>query len=559
MRKLFRCSPLKCGYYAVFGLCYAMPLTECSSPVSLERMPAAALDLDTQRLKGKHRYIVTLHDDVAADEFVAERKLNSAEHFHALRSFAHDLDETEVATLIKDKRRVRFVEMDGPVSFGPVNPPLPTAIPLQNVPHGIQRMRLPQFPLAHINGVNEIKNVDVAIIDSGIDPHEDLQVYQNFAAFSSNGTDSNGHGTAVAGILAAIDNNLGVVGVASGVRIWNVKALGPPPFNTWSNVLKGINYVYQHADQISVVNMSLGNQDANAPIATLHSAIKKLVRAGVVVVAAAGNNARDLAGPDGIYDTGDDAVPAAFPEVMAVSAMDATIESGATHPNDQFWLVNPGVEGTNFSAIPRSIPTDNPDPTVVYPVSRGRAIDVAAPGVNVFTTASGVGSDGFSHNYAFQTGTSFAAPHVAGLVALYIAANGRAHDEKGVYKIRQAIIDQSEALQPQSSWASDPHDPDSNHESLAFPSEAWVPAPTLSQVVNYPVDVKLTVTTADAATCSLIPCSIPGYNYTIQMTSDLVHWTDLISIPGDGTVLQATDSDLSSSNRFYRVRTSATP
>jgi subtilisin family serine protease len=106
------------------------------------------------------------------------------------------------------------------------------------------------------------------------------------------------------------------------------------------------------------------------------------------------------------------------------------------------WVQTPGVLGSNFNQVPR---TNN------YVSSPGGAIDVAAPGVDIFTTGPGVGTDGIGHNYGFATGTSLAAPHVAGLVALYIAANGRATNADGVYRIRQAIVN---AGSPQSQWNS---------------------------------------------------------------------------------------------------------
>ena len=495
----------------------------------------------TGQPKPKERYIVTLQDDVSVDDFIKEHGFKPTRHLRGFKMFVHDLDEDEAAALRKDKRRVRAVEKDGPVTVSG-----------QTIPTGLQRMAIPQFPVAHINGSNESLNVDVAVIDTGIDPHEELSIYQTYFAFSGDGTDSVGHGTSVAGIIAASDNGTGVVGVAPGVRLWNIKVIGPPPYNAWSYVLSGMNYVYQHSNEISVANISITNEGTAAPISSLRGATQRLVRSGIVVVAAAGNNNYDLAGPDGVYGTGDDALPASLAEAMAVSAMDPT--------GDVFWVVTPGSLGSNYSAIPRPAVTNNPDPTVVYPVSNGGAIDVAAPGVSILTTGSGVDTNGIGHNYVLATGTSFAAPHVTGLVALYIAANGRAHDEKGVYKIRQAIIDQSQALQPQSAWAHAAQDPDTNHEALAYPSEAWVPKPVMGFVKTNST-VELTISTGSPTTCDTIPCSIPGYNYTVQKTSDLTstNWSDLVTMAGDGTAFHVTDPSPNPVKGFYRVKRSPAP
>ncbi len=228
----------------------------------------------------------------------------------------------------------------------------------------------------------------------------------------------------------------------------------------------------------------------------------------------------------------------------------------------KIWVEEDATEptGSNYSQIPRPIPTDNPDPTVVYPVSDGGAIDVAAPGVNILTTAKRTEGEEVSHNYAFQTGTSFSAPHVVGLVALYIAANGRAHDEKGVYRIRQAIINESQRLQPQTRWANNAEDPDDNHEALAYPSEEWVPKPKLSLVRNS-VNTVLTATTAGTDTFDSLPRSIPGYQYAFQYRDGLIDpsWTDIASMSGDGDLLQATDTAPETGMRFYRVKISAAP
>src|SRR5207244_3120940 len=136
----------------------------------------------------------------------------------------------------------------------------------------------------------------------------------------------------------------------------------------------------------------------------------------------------------------------ALPETMAVSAMDPI--------DDSFW------PGTNLSNFPH---------TNSLVSSPGAAIDVAAPGVNILSTFIGT-------NYAVFSGTSMACGHVSGLVALYIAANGRAHSAQEVYKIRQRIID---AAQPQSQWLTPDVDPDLNQEGLAVASESWIPQPRI--------------------------------------------------------------------------------
>jgi len=250
-----------------------------------------------------------------------------------------------------------------------------------------------------------------------------------------------------------------------------------------------MDYVLDHADKISVANMSFANTGIGAPFSALKAALRNLVRAGVVVVAAAGNSGWDLAGPDQIYNTGDDALPAASPYAMAVSGMDAAPldwdpPPGEGPPLDKIWPLS------NYSQVPRPAPAPLPFPTPQpdYPVSPGGAIDVAAPAVFIrYPTWDD------SSGYNYTHGTSFAAPHVAGLVALYIAANGRATNEYGVYKIRQAIID---AGLPQSQWrpkgnpfdaiTNSTGDPDTNPEPLAIASENWVPRPVITNTAGAP-------------------------------------------------------------------------
>ncbi len=242
--------------------------------------------------------------------------------------------------------------------------------------------------------------------------------------------------------------------VIPGVRIWSVEVIGPSQ-HAVANVLAGMDYISLHADQISVVNASITIVAESYSVA-IHQAVTNIVNQGVVFVAAAGNGGGDISG-DLVWGNEDDALPAALAEVMTISAMDPNPTQFNTNaPLTAGGSPNPGFDTiasfSSFSLIRH-------DPSLV--LSSGFAIDVAAPGVNILSTYKG-------GDYAIMTGTSMASPHAAGLVALYIAANGRATNAAGVYQIRQAIVDNS---QPQSQWASYPNtaDPDGNPEPLAMP------------------------------------------------------------------------------------------
>ncbi len=403
--------------------------------------------------------IVNCQDGVDVDALIKEYGLTPKYIYrYALNGFAAPMGSDTINRLHQDNR-VLTVEADGPVSLAS-----------QTTPAGVTRIGADTFPVGRSNSAYLPLNVDVAVLDSGINSNSDLlPAFQTYSAYSGlDGSDSfvgtidhpNGHGTLVTGVIAAQDNGIGILGVAPGVRIWNVKCDGPAPNNTWTDLVKGMDFATANSSNIAVANISIGNTDVGAPIGAIRSALHRMVRGGIVVVVAAGNFTNDLAGPDGIYGNGDDALPAALADAMAVSAMDPTSDTIATF--------------SNFGRLPR---TNNVNSNIAanFVLSPGGTIDVAAPGVNILTT-------GGSNNYVAYSGTSLAAPHVVGLIALYIAVNGRATNEWGVYRIRQAIVDSG---LPQSQWrTNNTGDPDTNHEPLAIASLNWVP--TTLPIANEP-------------------------------------------------------------------------
>jgi hypothetical protein len=412
----------------------------------LRGAPAFAAIIVTNNLPMQ---IVCCQDGVDVDALIKKYGLSPKYIYrHALNGFAAPMDSATIKKLQSDSR-VLTVEADGIVTLAD-----------QTIPTGVIRIGANTFPVGRSNNAYLPLNVDVAVLDCGINPNPDLlPSYQTFFSFSSDGSDSfvgtttipDGHGTLVTGVIAAQDNSFGVVGVAPGVRIWNVKCTGPAPYNNWNNVILGMDFAIANSSNIAVANIFINNTGTGAPVGAIASAIHAMVRGGIVVVASAGNLTNDLAGTDGVFGTGDDPLPASLPDAMAVSAMDPLTDTFATF--------------SNFGRLPRTN-SANSNIAANYVLSPGGTIDVAAPGVNIYTT-------GGSNNYVTKSGTSFAAPHVAGLVALYIAVNGRATNEWGVYKIRQAIVDNS---LPQSQWrTNNTGDPDTNPEPLAMASLNWVP------------------------------------------------------------------------------------
>jgi subtilisin family serine protease len=464
--------------------------------------------------------LITLRPEADPDELLKEFGLQPRHRYlHALNGFAVALDARQIERLTHDPR-VLAVEPDSRI--------YPCA---QTNGSGVVRMGLPNFPVAHMNGKDNRIDVDVAVMDTGIQTdHPDLNVYQT-AGFADippgnpgyNGADWTGHGTHVAGIIGALDNDFGMVGVAPGVRLWSVQVLGPLEAG-WHNFLLGMDYIATNADKISVVNISIQG-DASSYTA-VHTAVSNLVNRGVVFVAAAGNDGNNIAGQDGVYGTGDDILPAALPEVITVSGM---VSDTNAFNYDWIWSVS------NFAL-------SNKVPSLVN--SPGAGIDVAAPAYEILSTW--VGS-----SYATDTGTSMASPHTAGLVALYIAANGRAHSFQDVINIRQAIIDNS---QSQSAWQ--PYavsgwppgttgDPDGNREPLAYPSENWVPQPTITSVTNTRAGLELGFP------------AVPGYTYTVEYSDRLdsaALWHPLSDATGSGILATVTMTDTNPApNRFYRL------
>ena len=374
------------------------------------------------------KYIIVLRDSAVspkslANEFLSRHGLELGYIFqNAIRGFAAAIPEDIMQKLRRDPR-IKYIEPDRWVyAFE------------QTIPTGITRIRADINATANINGLDEEIDVDIAILDSGIDvEHPDLNIVQDitFVPFSLSGKDYFGHGTHVAGIIAARDNDIGVVGVAPGARLHAVKVLNRLGVGGVSSIIAGIDWVTKHADLIEVVNMSIGTTGYSR---AMHDAIAKSVSKGIVYVVAAGNESTDVYGKDGVFGTGDDILPASLPEVAAVSALtDLDGKPGGLGKSTVRFVDDTFA---NFSNYSRSVVPYNPV------ISSGAAIDFAAPGVNILSTYK-------NGQYYVASGTSMAAPYAAGCVALFIAQYGRAHDAEGVAPIRQALIDSAE---PQSAW-----------------------------------------------------------------------------------------------------------
>ena len=230
----------------------------------------------------------------------------------------------------------------------------------QETPWGITRVN------GGVDGTGKV----AWIIDSGIDQdHPDLNVDQNrsYSVFTKgrdkSPDDNNGHGSHVAGTIAALDNDQGVVGVAAGASVVAVKVLDAKGGGSYSGVIEGIDYVGANANAGDVANMSLGGPTSDA----LDQAILNASQNGIIFVLAAGNESDDANNHSPARVNGE--------YIYTISAMDET----------DTW-----ASFSNYGNPP---------------------IDYCAPGVDIKSTWK----DG---EYNTISGTSMASPHAAGVLLL---------------------------------------------------------------------------------------------------------------------------------------------
>src|ERR1044071_3076256 len=338
---------------------------------------------DVKGDKVPNQYIVVLnHNNLLSPNSVrslADNAMNQGAairqiYNNALDGFAIRVPNDKVLEAILKIPQVDYVEPDTKVkAFDQV------------LPTGVNRVDGDLSSTKSGDGSGTV-NVDIGIMDTGIDlNHPDLNVYKQvtFVSGTTSGNDDNGHGTSVAGIAAAKDDSQGVVGMAPGARLWSIKVLDSNGNGFISDIIEGIDYVTQHANEIDTVNLSFGAEGSNT---ALHSAIINSVAAGVTYAAAGGNDGNDASST----------IPASYPEVIAVSAtVDTDGKCGGLSVGTSAGSDDTLADFSNFGSV----------------------IDIAAPGVLIKTTARPSSyTDSFS-------GTSASTPHVTGAAALYKSEN----------------------------------------------------------------------------------------------------------------------------------------
>ncbi len=315
---------------------------------------------------GADRYIVVLEDNADSGAVADQHKGRygaQVRHLyrHALKGYAATVSDAKVDDLRRDSR-VDYVERDE------------TARAVaQTTPWGIDKVDADTSSTLAGNGSGTIPNVGSYVIDSGIAAHADLNLVKHVNYAGGKNTDCNGHGTHVAGTVAAKDNASDVVGVAPGAPLTGVKVLACNGSGSYSGVIAGVDWVTANAVKPAVANMSLGGPASKA----LDDAVLKSANSGVFYALAAGNDGANACN-------------------SSPSRVGAGTDNGIAT-----------VAATNSSDLEASWSNYGP------------CVDIWAPGVSILSTRKGGGTTTMS-------GTSMASPHTAGGGALYLSGTSAA-------------------------------------------------------------------------------------------------------------------------------------
>jgi subtilisin family serine protease len=383
-------------------------------------------------------YIVVLRAGTVPDSFARAESLTLKRVYRsALNGGVLELTEGEARRLRTDTR-VRGLTPVRELHALDIRLPA-TGVFTPGLPTGIDRIDAEFAP------INE--TVGVAILDSGIDvgrPEFNLQAALSFVSGSPTGQDDVGHGTHIAGIAAASVMSSGFRGVSPRAPLWSMKVLDSSGTGQDADVVAAIDWLTANGPGlgIRVANMSFGAPAiissacglvGSTVVDPLHFAICQSVQQGIIYVAAAGNggNAGGL-------------VPALYPEVVAVSNVrDNDGRGGALTP-----------------------PSDD----TFYPTSSyGSVVDLAAPGTAILSTVP-TGACLVCHpsGYRLLTGSSMAAPHVAGAIADYIQLHPGVSVVGAPQQLAQAALDVIGGGQSQSGVCGFTGDPDAFPEPMVY-------------------------------------------------------------------------------------------
>lgn len=288
----------------------------------------------------------------------AKKRLRLYSKWHAFSLLKEDYEILKDRMIIKEEDHAnQQVVIESNIKFK-LHGDLSTT---QVIPWGISRVQAPQ-----VWETTEGASVKVGIVDTGIDGrHPDLQGNIKGGVNTVNNTspfiDENGHGTHVAGTIAALNNTFGVVGVTPKVELYALKCFSPDGTASLTDIAQAIDWAIDN--DIKVLNMSFGSREGSQ---VLHRAIKAALDAGVIMVASSGNTSETLD------------FPGRYPEVLAIGALDRN---------------NRVAKFSNY----------------------GKTLNYVEPGVDILSTWP------VSPGYNTLSGTSMATPHLTGICALILS------------------------------------------------------------------------------------------------------------------------------------------
>ncbi|MBU3173511.1 S8 family serine peptidase [Clostridium estertheticum] len=302
---------------------------------------------------GTKRYIVKFKtSSINESQTVAKHSGKLKHRFKNINAVVADMTTQSLASLKKDSN-VAYVEEDKVVKMSSTT----------YADWGIRDINAEASFQSGLSG----KGVKIGIIDSGVATHTDLTVAGGTNVINGSKTtsyaDDNGHGTVVTGIIAGKGLNGGVKGVAPDASIYAVKALDSTGSGYTSDIISGIDWAIEN--KMDIISMSLGSDQSDV---TLQNAVDTAYKAGILIVAAAGNDGKVTGKGTNVE------YPANYASVIAVGAVDSTN-------------------------------------TRAYFSSTGNKVEVSAPGVNIMSTYLNGG-------YEEMSGTSMATPFVAGDLAI---------------------------------------------------------------------------------------------------------------------------------------------
>ncbi|KGE21040.1 S8 family serine peptidase [Paenibacillus wynnii] len=313
---------------------------------------------NTSQDEAQQEVIITYHNN-QGKETILEDSVEIQHVFQTIPAVSATVTSADLKELIDDPN-IAYIERNVPFTITAEEYTTASAatIPAEQSQWGFQAVKPTKLWEKGYTGTG----VKVAVIDSGLYAHPELSVAGGISTvdYTTSYTDDNGHGTHVAGIIAAKSNNGGMVGIAPDVLLYAVKSMDANGDGNLQDVLEGIDWAIQN--HMDIINLSLGTTYSSN---SLKDIVDQAYAAGIIMVGSAGNSG---AGTNTIT------YPAKYDSVIAVSAMDVNQARG------------------DFS-------------------STGPENEISAPGVGIISTASGGG-------YAKTSGTSQAAPHITGMLAL---------------------------------------------------------------------------------------------------------------------------------------------